>query len=922
MGNDGVTKEQQLIDLEEKLQRINTELERRNQELALLNRVVAATTSRLEPNAVLETVCCELAKAFGAPQAAASVLNEARTECVVVAEYLAEGRPSAMGHVIPLEGNPATRYVVEKRAPLAVTDVQHDPRTAAFHHLTQERGTVSLLILPLMVRGETVGTMGVDLIERHEFTDEETALAFNAAAAAAQALENARLFEQMQAALEERKRAEEELRRAHDELEARVQRRTAALAEANKVLEAEVHERRLAEQQRDMLAHALESSSECVSITDMEDTVIYLNDAFQRTYGYEEQELLGKKIDVVRSPNNPTEIGQEILPATLRGGWQGELIQRRKDRTEFPVFLATSVVRDKDGEPIALIGAARDITDRKRAEQETQRRASEMAALAEVGRDIAATLDLPAVLERIATHARELLDAGTSVVYLLQPDGRTLRPIAAAGDLTEAVMALELQLGHGIVGNVVQSGIADRVDDITKDPRAAHIPGTDDEREGEKLMVAPLLVQDRATGAMTVGRGPQDEVFSQADLDFLVGLSQQAAIAIENARLFAEVQNQKRYSESLVENSPVAIVSVDIDGHVSSWNPAAEKLFGYTQAQALGRDLGVLVTTTTEMLEEARDISQKAMDETNVHTIARRCRQDGTLVDVEILSVPVNVDGQNTGLIVIYHDITDLKRAEEELQEAKEVAEAANRAKSTFLANMSHELRTPLNAIIGYSEMLIEDAEDEGLEAFVSDLQKIRASGRHLLALINDILDLSKVEAGKMELYLETFDVADLVRDVVSTVQPLVEKNANTLQVRTGHDLGTMHADLTKVRQSLFNLLSNAAKFTDRGTITLNAAREMVDGAARLTFRVRDTGIGMTSEQMSKLFQAFSQADASTGRKYGGTGLGLVITRHFCQMMGGDVTVESEYGVGTTFTIRLPAEVVERKAEPGPVEVP
>ena len=916
MGKGSVTKEQQLIDLEEKLQRTNTELERRNQELALLNRVVAATTSRLEPNAVLETVCCELAKAFGAPQAAAAMLNEARTECVVVAEYLGEGRPSAMGQVIPLEGNPATRYVVEERAPLAVTDVQHDPRTAAFHHLMQERGTVSLLILPLMVRGEAVGTMGVDLIERHEFTDEETTLAFNSAAAAAQALENARLFKGMQAALEERKRAEEELRRAHDELEARVQRRTAALAEANEVLEAEVHERRLAEQQRDMLAHALESSSECVSVTDMEDTVIYLNDAFQRTYGYEEQELLGKKIDVVRSPNNPTEISQEILPATLRGGWQGELIQRRKDRTEFPVSLATSVVRDKDGEPIALIGAARDITDRKRAEQETQRRASEMAALAEVGRDIAATLDLPAVLERIATHARELLDASTSVVYLLQPDDRTLRPIAAAGDLAEAVMALELQLGHGIVGNVVQSGIADRVDDITKDPRAAHIPRTEKEREGEKLLVAPLLVQDRATGAMTVGRGPRDEVFSQADLDFLVGLSQQAAIAIENARLFAEVQNQRRYSESLVENSPVAIVSVDIDGNVSSWNPAAENLFGYTQAEALGRELGVLVTTTPEMLEEARDISQKAMGRTSVHAITRRCRQDGTLVDVEILTVPVNVDGQNTGLIVIYHDITDLKRAEEELQEAKEAAEAANRAKSTFLANMSHELRTPLNAVIGYSEMLAEDFEDEEeLEEFIPDLQKIRAAGKHLLELINSVLDLSKVEAGKMELYLETFDVAQLVQEVESTIKPLVDKNANTLVINCLDDCGTMHADVTKIRQGLFNLLSNAAKFTEAGTITLDVARETVEGVDWVKFAVSDTGIGMRPKQMSKLFQAFSQAEASTTRKYGGTGLGLAISRHFCRMMGGDITVESEYGAGTTFTIRLPAVVVDRRAE-------
>ncbi len=260
---------------------------------------------------------------------------------------------------------------------------------------------------------------------------------------------------------------------------------------------------------------------------------------------------------------------------------------------------------------------------------------------------------------------------------------------------------------------------------------------------------------------------------------------------------------------------------------------------------------------------------------------------------------------------------------ERRLSEARMAADMANRAKSSFLANMSHELRTPLNAIIGYSEMLQEDAMDLGQEQFVADLVKIQSAGRHLLDLINEVLDLSKIEAGKIELVFEQADVRPVFHEIAATIQPLIAKNANQFHLDVAQNLGSMRTDVTRLRQCVFNLLSNACKFTRHGTVALRACRENIGGAEWLRITVSDTGIGMTEEQVGKIFEAFSQADSTTTRDYGGTGLGLTITRRLCRMMGGDVTVESTPGKGSTFTILLPmSQAAPTEADPGTVHTP
>ncbi|MBE9182565.1 response regulator [Oculatella sp. LEGE 06141] len=388
-----------------------------------------------------------------------------------------------------------------------------------------------------------------------------------------------------------------------------------------------------------------------------------------------------------------------------------------------------------------------------------------------------------------------------------------------------------------------------------------------------------------------------------------------------------ELKRSEAHFRALIENASDIIAITDAEGIVRYGSPSLKTILGYTPDEFVHQSVFVLVHP--DDLSVAQAVFEYAMLHPGVKAPfeLRLQHQDGSWLTMEATSNNLLFNPAVEGIIINLRDVTERNRAIE-LQKAKETAEEANRTKSQFLANMSHELRTPLNAIIGYSEMLQEEAIDLNQDGFITDLQKIHGAGKHLLTLINDILDLSKIEAGKMDLYLETFDISFMIDEVVSTIQLLVRQNNNTLIVDCPDSIGDMYADLTKVRQNLFNLLSNAAKFTQDGTITLSVSREAEPQptsdrlhwntkaacvqplAAIIRFQVTDTGVGMTTEQLARVFQPFTQADASTTRKYGGTGLGLAISQRFCQMMGGNIAVASRVGQGSVFTMHLPAVVV------------
>ena len=838
-------------------------------------------------------------------------------------------------------------------------------------------------------------------------------------------------------------------------------------------------------------------------VIDAAGRVIAWNRAIEEMTGIPGEEMLGKGdyeyalpfygerrpilIDLVGTPAEELEekyaqvqrqgatlIGETYVPR-LRGGAR--------------YLLGTaSVLRDARGNPAGAIEIIRDITERKVAEEAVRRSESRYRLLSDIGQALSARLDLQGLFELIAEQTARVMYAENMIIALYDPVHQEVEYVLSRNP-DEVQPGTRLPLDGCMAGYIVQHGRSVFVQDVSAEELAAmtgiavygppaaswlgvpmaiarsDVPGS--QTEGTDLRNPRSARRLRGTGRLdghldeTTGRRvlgviilqhyTDPNAYNASDQALLEAIANQAAIALENARLYGEAQREKHYFESLVLTNPAAVVVIDRHGIVLSWNPAAESLFGYRENEAIGRNVDDLVANEATRAEAAT-FTRQAAGGSAVHAITRRSRRDGSLVDVELHAVSVNVEGEQSGTLVIYHDLTELKRAEaglreseeklrlifenafdgisiyedmpdedrrilvecnerycemagrskeellavadtrtiqrsienapeqtdwvsiktgqhfsgvfswirpdgrkniveysaaptrvgnrfftigldrdisermqaqEELRQAKEVAEAATQAKSAFLATMSHEIRTPMNAIIGMSGLLLDTPLTLEQRDFA---ETIRNSGDALLTIINDILDFSKIEAGKMALEQQPFDLRECVESALDLLRIRAAEKGLDLayQIADGVPQAIV-GDITRLRQILVNLLSNAVKFTDAGEVVVTldtrswkpeaGCQPPAVGFERFHFAVRDTGIGIPPDRLDRLFQAFSQVDASTTRKYGGTGLGLAVSKRLAEMMGGAMWVESPASEGSTAPQALPDE--SAKGGPG-----
>jgi len=884
----------------------------------------------------------------------------------------------------PTRDNPHGQAILD-RSIVHVRDTESDASVSPAALLrTRAVGLRSFTVIPMLREGEPIGTISVSRGETGGFTDNQIALLQTFADQAVIAVENVRLFKELEA--------------RNKDLTGALQRETATgeiltLINSSPTDVAPVFDGILRSAVR--LAEAdygatLILRGEFLHLASAHGTTPEWHDVAKGIYplrvdanSASGQAIMDRRAVFVGDAQNSPLGRVRDLARTMGYRCQLMVPMLRQEAALGVIALVWRQARELPSDQLSLLQTFADqaviAIENVRLFRKLEARNAELGealdrqtATAEVLRVISGSrMDVQPVFDTIVGSAGRLCGAESAALYRFE-DGmayfvghynfgpETIETYAR--DFPRPLRDTDLlwRIAEGSVLNIA---------DIEKDPHTSpRVAAAYRSRGARSAVWVPIVREGQAIGAIGVTHRDID-AFPDERVELLKTFADQALIAIENVRLFKELEARtgeltrsverltalgevgRAVSSSLdVETVLTTIVARAVElsgldgGSIYEYDEAREEFELRTslntddalvqaQREAPPRKGEGVVGRTAVTLEPAQvpDITAEGAYESRLRETLLR---SGVRA---VLAVPLLREGHLIGSLAVIRnqpgdfaaDVVQLlttfatqsalaiqnARLFRQLEDKGRQIEVANRHKSEFLANMSHELRTPLNAIIGYSEMLEEDAAELDGGRLVPDIEKINAAGKHLLELINAVLDLSKIEAGKMELYLEDVDVARLVQDIAAVIKPLAEKNATRLEVACALDAGIMHADITKLRQSLFNLLSNACKFTQRGTVSLEVTREPGAAGDWLRFGVRDTGIGMTPEQMTRLFQEFSQADAATTRRFGGTGLGLALSRRLCRMMGGDVTVESEAGRGSTFAIRLPARVPEAGPE-------